>query len=335
MYKKIIDINTINYTDKKVLLVGAGWMAEQYCTALSAMGIRSVTVISRSEQSATRCCREFGYLPMHGGYLDCLPRLSSFDLVIVATPLHELLPAAMVALQCGNRNILIEKPASLYSDELTDWASKVDDNQVRIRVAFNRLSYPNLILLKELVEEEGGITSCRYTFTERIHTIDFSNNEADCYERWGISNSLHVISMAHALIGLPKELTGIHCGGLEWHPAGSRFVGSGVSCNNIPFSYHADWDSAGRWGIEVMTRKNAYRLIPLEELYVCLKGSFTWDKMSFNAAYPAVKQGVAEELALMLDENLFPPSSHPSGQKKTRSLSFSLCLSVALNHLSL
>jgi hypothetical protein len=28
----------------------------------------------------------------------------------------------------------------------------------------------------------------------------------DVYQRWGIANSLHVIAMAHTLIGMPKSM---------------------------------------------------------------------------------------------------------------------------------
>ena len=39
------------------------------------------------------------------------------------------------------------------------------------------------------------------------------------------------------------------------------------------FNYHADWKAPGRWGIEVLTKKNRYILQPLEELQVVELGS--------------------------------------------------------------
>jgi hypothetical protein len=53
-----------------------------------------------------------------------------------------------------------------------------------------------------------------------------------------------------------------------------------------------------------MTSKNAYSLIPLEELHVCPKGSLTWEKVDFEVAYSNVKHGVDEQLAIMLDASL-------------------------------
>ncbi len=303
-YNTLLSIKDIDFSGKKVLVIGAGWMAEQYCIALTHMGIKNVCVMSRSEKSARKCCANFDFQPRHGGYEKCLPGLGTFDLVIVATPVHELKPAALKAVECGNKNILVEKPASLYPNELFEWAKYSDDRNVRIRIAYNRLVYPNLWKLKELVQSEGGISSCRYTFTELVHTINFNNNQPDVYERWGISNSLHVISMAHYLIGLPEEIQTYQFGKLDWHPSGDRFVGAGVSQEDIPFSYHADWSSAGRWGVEIMTSQNAYRLIPLERLYRCKKGTFDWELVETTLAFPDVKQGIAEEVAIMVNSEL-------------------------------
>ena len=49
-----------------------------------------------------------------------------------------------------------------------------------------------------------------------------------------------------------------------------------------------------------MTKKNAYRLIPLEQLYRCKKGSFAWERMDITFPYIDDKQGIAEEIAIML-----------------------------------
>jgi len=308
-YQQLIRINELDLSSKKVVIVGAGWMADQYCQALKAMNIQAVTVISRKEQSAKACCEKYQYQPRHGGYRDALLKLAGADLIIIATPVHELKLAAEFAAGLGYKNILVEKPGTLYSETMMEWAQKADKQDARIRIAFNRHTYPSLWKLKELAEIDGGITSCHYTFTEWVHTINFQNNEQDVYQRWGIANSLHVIAMAHTLIGMPKEMTSYKNGGLSWHPTGEQFAGAGETDKGVLFSYHANWTSAGRWGIEIMTPKNAYRLIPLEKLFRCPKGSVNWEQLEINAAYPTVKEGIAEEVAIMLVpemENKYP-----------------------------
>jgi predicted dehydrogenase len=305
-YKRFIEqVKVKSFKQKKVAILGAGFMAKEYFKALSAFGIKDVLVVSRTERSAEEWKTNFGSECISGGFLgdNGLDR-ERYDLVIVATPVHVLKVAAEHAVKREQGNVLVEKPGSLYSSDLEEWARVLDRNEARVRIAFNRLTYPSFLQLKDIVEEEGGITSCRYMFTEWLHTINFKNNIEDVYRRWGIANSLHVISMAHALIGMPKTMTTYRSGKLDWHPVGERFSGSGVTDRDVLFSYHADWNSAGRWGVEIMTRKNAYRLIPLEKLFRCSKGSVNWEPVGFETAFPGIKEGVAEEVAVMLDAEL-------------------------------
>jgi predicted dehydrogenase len=300
-YDLITRIYEHDFTGKSILILGGGKMGKEFSKALLAMNIHNFTIITANGVTATECQSAFGCKIMNGGYKADVLKGDVYDLVIIATPVHELIPAVRHVISCGNTNILVEKPCSVYLSELRALASEVENRGAsRVRVGYNRRTYPNLWKLKELVKTDGGITSCRYTFTELLHTIIFNNNHPDAYERWGITNSLHVISTAHFLIGIPKKLSRHLMGGLSWHPSASRFVGAGITEKDILFSYHADWDSAGRWGIEIMTPKNAYRLVPLEKLFRCAKGSFDWELVETTSAFPNVKQGIAEEVAIML-----------------------------------
>lgn len=301
-YEILTNIEKLNFQKKSVLIIGAGWMSKQYAIALSEMKIKDVTIISRNKDKAMQLANEFDFYPIYGEPKNIFPNIPLKDLVIIATPINSLIPITKSAIENGQINILVEKPGSLYRDELLD-LNKISKNS-RIRIAYNRLTYPNFHKLKLLVSQEGGITSCNFNFTERTDSIDFKKEITEVYTRWGISNSLHIISMVLDLIGFPKEFLFYQSGKLDWHPTGSIFVGSGLTEKNIPFSYHADWGSSGRWGIEVMTRENAYRLVSLEELYVCHKNSFEWLKVPFDVSFPKVKHGVAEELAIMLEPNL-------------------------------
>jgi predicted dehydrogenase len=301
-YESLVGIGSMKFDDRTVLLIGAGWMARQYALALSQMNIKNVTILSRSQEGAARLSHEFGFKTLSSGYERHIPSITRKDLVIVATPIHLLLPAAIKALKNGQRNILVEKPGSLYYQELQSLVRNLRGQ--RVRVAYNRLLYPNMHRLKELLKKEGGATSCTFTFTEWVHTIDFKKERRDAYLRWGISNSLHVIAMAFEIIGMPRRIDARQYGTLRWHPSGSIFVGSGESEQGVPFSYHADWNSAGRWGIEVMTKENSYRLMPLEDLQVCKKGSVNWEKVPFDTAFDTLKNGVGEEVAVMLDRRL-------------------------------
>jgi len=278
-------------------------MARQYCIALSKMKIDDVTVLSKSMDRTINLCKEFGFKPIFGGFQKKLFNIQKMDLVIVAIPVNQTIPAARATLDYGQKNILIEKPGSLYPKKLLSLAKQIRGQ--RMRVAYNRLTYPNYYKLKDLIKKEGGISSCRFEITEIINKIPFPKKGfLDIHKRRGITATSHVISIVVDLIGIPKQINNFQQGKLNWHPSGSVFVGSGISKKGIPFSYHGDWNSGGRWGVEIMTKKNAYRMIPLEDLYVCSKGSFTWTKVPFKVSLPKVKLGVAEEIAVMLDRKL-------------------------------
>ena len=296
------NITKLNFEQKSVLIIGGGEMGKQYANALTKMNIKDVTVISKTQKDPTEFSNKFQYTMISEGFEKTLPKLKKMDLVIISTPTQLLVSATKFAIKCGQDNILIEKPGSLYHKELSSIISELKSQ--RIRIAYNRILYPSFHKLKSMIEIDGGITSCTFDFTEWVHRIPFGIYKEDEYQYWGIANSLHVISMAMELIGMPKDISTFQLGKLEWHKAGSAFVGSGITEKKIPFSYHADWGSGGRWGIEVTTKNNVYRLIPLEELYVCAKGKVNWEKVDFTVSYPEIKPGISEEIAIMLDYTL-------------------------------
>lgn len=301
-YNWLTNIPNQDLSDKSVILVGTGPMAREYAIALTNLKIKNVTVIAKNEHETTDFSNTFDFTVLHGGYQEHLSQLPPVDLVIAVTPIPQLLDATKLAIISGHKKILVEKPGSLYLDNMLLLSKQLTDQIIRI--GYNRLLYPSFHKLKLLAEQDGGVTSCTFSFTEWPHTINFEKYPSEVYTRWGISNSLHVITMAMELIGMPKELSHYHSGKLDWHPSGSIFVGSGVSEYDIPFSYHANWNSGGRWGIEIMTKNNVYRLMPLEGLSVCKKKNVTWEEIPLNPAFPEVKTGIAEEVAVMLNDEI-------------------------------
>ena len=316
----LANFENLNFSNKSSLIIGGGEISKHHILALKKLGVTDITVISDKGKNISIFCKREKIKLLTGGFERNLVNIEKKDLTIIAIPIPKILSATEIATEHDQINILIEKPGSLFSKEL-EHASK-SLSKFQIRVGFNRLVYPNFYKLKNLCEKEGGITSCRFTFTERLSKINFKKKLDDVYKRWGIGNSLHPISMAFELIGLPKKIYSQQYGNLEWHPTGSIFVGDGLSKRGIPFSYHADWGSGGRWGIEVNTSKNSYQLIPLEDLFVCKKDTGIWNQVKFKKSFPEIKQGIAEEIAIMLDDdkkyiNLLPSLKKTSEYLKT------------------
>ena len=297
--------------DKSVLVVGAGKMGNNFAECLAFLGIKDVTIIGLSQENVFRICKKFGHTPLYGGYEKHFPKIETKELVVICTPIMDLLSTAQMAIAFNQTNILIEKPGSINHQELSSFNEKLTNQNVRL--GYNRLQYPSLKKLHELIIEEDGVIFCHFSFSEMLDRINFSDNPSIVYNRWGICNSLHVISMAFNLIGLPKKMSTTRSGKLKWHESGSVFVGSGITEKNIPFSYNADWGKDGRWFIEISTKKRQYRLMPIEELYFKNSTSNQWGKVSIPTKFKNTKPGICEEILAMLNQCTDEPTTITQG----------------------
>mgnify|MGYP006411970731 FL=1 len=299
IYDWLSSVNLEIFKKKSILIIGSGFIAREYCKIFQYLKCQNVIILGNSEKSSKKLADEYKFKYIFGGFEKKLNQIEKKDLVIICTPIHLLLEATKLCLSSGQKNILIEKPGTLYPEELLKINKQITDQTVKI--GFNRILYPSQLYLKKLIENEE-ITSCHFRFTEWIDTINFEKYQKDAYSRWGISNSLHVIGMAFNLIENPKKISSYQQGGFDWHPSGSIFTGSGLSKKNIPFSYHADWESLGSWDIEIFTKGNSYRLKPLEELYVFDTSSKNWKKMETKTIFLNLKPGLGEQVIMMLSD---------------------------------
>lgn len=284
-----------------VTVIGCGAIGREFVRALKALGVDRLTVCSRSAGPLQALAREVAGLKTVAGGLDRLgPPADVDELAIVATPIAQLAPVAEGLARLGYRRLLVEKPVALETTVLERLAARLTANRVETICAYNRVAYPSFAEVRSRTAAEGGIRSCVYTFTELTTRILGRAVPVDVLARWGIANSLHVIGMAHGLIGLPERWSGVHAGGQQWHPTGDIFVGAGVSDRGIPFAYHADWGSSGRWSIEVHTEASSYRLCPLERVFRRTTPMGEWENLPLTIFAPDVKPGFAEEVAAML-----------------------------------
>jgi predicted dehydrogenase len=279
-------------------------MGKQYVKALRALGVQHIRVCSRSGGPLEELRSMTGVEAVAGGFerLECRPK--GDELGIIATPTLSLVAAAERLASLGFCRLLIEKPVSLWSREIEQLAGMLERKGVEAACAYNRVAYPSFHEVRARAMREGGITSCTYTFTEMIKSDWPDRFPAEELARWGIANSLHPISMAHGLIGYVATWSGHRSGALPWHPTGSVFVGSGISDLGIPFTYHADWGSTGRWSVEVHTRVASYRLCPLEKVFGKTSATGDWEEIPIVTLAPEVKVGFVEQVAAMLSETI-------------------------------
>ncbi len=67
---------------------------------------------------------------------------------------------------------------------------------------------------------------------------------------------------------------------------------------DIPFSFHSNWDSAGRWKIELYTCRRKIILCPLEELSIVMKNSINEEITKYDIG--SLKHGLNNMLTSFL-----------------------------------
>ena len=257
-----------------IWLIGAGNMAVQYAKVLNALN-REFLTIGRRENSATLFMKETGHFVETGGLKTWLEkRPEPPECAIVSVGVEALANISIQLMEWGVKKILLEKPGGLNRYEIFKIKKVAEINDADINIAYNRRFYASVFKAIELIEEDGGVLSIHFEFTELVQKITNMTKYPGIKENWFFGNSTHVVDLAFFLGGKPDTISVYHKGGLYWHPSASIFAGSGVTKTGALFSYSANWEAPGRWGIEVMTRSRRLILQPLEQLYVQDQGSF-------------------------------------------------------------
>jgi predicted dehydrogenase len=290
---------------ENILLIGTGPMAMDYVKVLNALS-KNFTVIGRGESSAKIFKEKTGIQAITGGIDAYLKRneINTSSYAIVATGTEALMPTLLKLKKAGLHKILIEKPAALSIDELLEQEEFLKDVGNSIFVAYNRRYYASVIEAKRLIEEDGGLQSMHFEFTEWAHKIEPLKKAEGVKENWFFANSTHVVDLAFYIAGVPMNWNCFSkSGDLTWHKK-TNFVGAGVTEKEVLFSYLSNWESAGRWAIELLTNKRRIYLKPIEGIDIQLKGTIALEKHSFDSQIDtAFKPGLYKQVESFLNDD--------------------------------
>ena len=251
-----------------IWLIGSGLMAKDYCRVLQSLKI-PFNVVGRGKNSATTFKQKTGKDVFIGGINKALNNFKTPPKnAIIAVSVDQLKDVAINLMTQGTKNILIEKPAGINLNQIEEINDCSKQYSAKVWVAYNRRFYSSTIKVRDIINEDGGAKSMQFDFTEWPHVISELSIPANVKSNWLLCNSSHVIDLAFHLCGIPKEWKYWYDGTLDWHPSSSRFCGAGVTDNKVLFSYTANWNSPGRWGLEITTVKRRLILRPLEKLFI-------------------------------------------------------------------
>lgn len=257
-----------------ILLIGTGPMAVDYAKVLKEISEEFI-VVGRGEKSANRFNEETGINPVTGGIDKYLEEneIPKGTKAIVAVGTEALMEVLLALKNNGVTDILIEKPAAISISELLANKSELEAVKDSVFVAYNRRFYASVMEAERLIKEDGGLQSMHFEFTEWAHKIEPLQKAEGVKENWFFANSTHVVDLAFYLAGEPTSWAAFSKEGeLSWHEK-TNFSGAGITNKGVVFSYISNWESAGRWGIELMTSKRRIYLKPMEGLSVQLKGT--------------------------------------------------------------
>lgn len=297
-----------------ILLIGTGPMAEAYTDVLKALAIE-FTVVGRDETSAAEFTAKTDIVAVPGGVENFLTdeNVRLFNHAIIATGPENLLSVMAFLLQKGISKVLVEKPAALSIEELLEARQKLNQWQDQVFVAYNRRFYGATELCKKMIQEDGGLETMQFEFTELVHLVERRPRTKEVLSNWYYANSTHVIDLAFHLAGKPVDWQSyVGEGTLSWHPK-TKYAGAGVTEKGVLFSYLSNWDSAGRWAIELMTSKHRIYLKPMEKVQVQKKGTFEIHEIDLGSDLDSrFKPGVYKQVEAFLyqPEKLYTLRSH-------------------------
>lgn len=256
--------------ESKLLLVGAGNMAIDYAHVLNHLE-QSFDTVCRTQKSANNFTEKTSKPCMIGG-LDGISEFSGYEMAIIATPVLSIFDCAKTLIENGVTYLLIEKPGGIDEAQIAELNQISSKHNSKVFIAYNRRFYQSVQEAKKIIQEDGGGHTAQFDFTEWSHVIQGIDMPNELKKNWFLANSTHVVDLAFYLIGKPTELSAYQSGNLSWHKP-SKFSGSGITDKNILFHYGANWESAGRWSLEITTAHRKLIFCPLEELKSQHKGT--------------------------------------------------------------
>ncbi|MDN3614822.1 Gfo/Idh/MocA family oxidoreductase [Vibrio gallaecicus] len=312
-----------------IWLVGAGLMSVDYAKVLDAQQC-DYLVIGRGQSSADEFTAKTGKEAIVGGltqYVASSPEIATH--AIVSVGVAQLFETTKQLIECGVKQVLVEKPGGTALSEIETLSNLAAEHDAHVHIAYNRRFFSSVLAAKKRIAEEGGVTSFNFELTEWAHVIEKIDKPEDVLSKWFLANSTHVADLAYYLGGRPSELVSFVEGRLNWHEAGSVFAGAGKSESGALFNYAANWESAGRWSVEMLTKENRYVFRPMEALQVQKRGTIpliaveiddSLDKEFKPGLFKQVEtflQGINAELCSLEEQlSLFSVYEKMAGYKK-------------------
>jgi predicted dehydrogenase len=285
-------------------IIGAGPMAIEYAKILKFMKV-NFKVVGRSQASCDKFKSEIGEDCIPGGFEKWFEQLTDLPArVVVAVSEENLGNVTAKLIEKGVPKILVEKPGAATYEELDRLVQLQEKSNSKVFVGYNRRFYSSVQEAKKLIQEDGGVQSFFFEFTEWGHVIRNKVCIPLVKEEWLWHNSTHVMDLAFYLGGFPDSISSFKSGSLDWHSRGAKYSGAGITKNSAVFSYMANWAAPGRWVVEILTNQRRFIFKPLEKLQIQKIGSVAVEELQINNEKDLnFKPGLYEQCRAFIENN--------------------------------
>ena len=174
-----------------------------------------------------------------------LLQLKEIDIVIIATPHHELAKILIEAYR-NKKHILVEKPAAKNLSEIKKIINKITSNKIKIRIGYNHRYHPSIIKAHKLIKS-GSIGTLMYLRARYGH-----GGRLGYEKEWRAKKSLsgggelvdqgsHLIDLSRMFLGEFNKVTGfINTYFWKMSVEDNAFLTLKTNDNKVAF-LHASW----------------------------------------------------------------------------------------------
>lgn len=255
-----------------VYIFGAGYMGKEYARILHSLE-KEFSIVGNSPKNVESLAGEYSVEGISGGYRQFLENKSFTGMkAINCLPVDALFESTLALIEAGFTSILLEKPGAMSVSELEQIKEAAKRAKSDVVIGYNRRFYQSTLALEKYLLNDP-LTAVNFEITEWSHALANDNSAPEIKRKWIYANTSHVIDLVLFELGSVRQLSTFSAGGIDWHPSGARFVGAGISNNDVLISYMGYWDGPGRWSIDFVTKTRRYIFRPMEQLQIQELGS--------------------------------------------------------------
>lgn len=237
-------------------LIGTGKILKKHLSIINSLNKFNVIAIhSRTHSKGIEFCKENNIpLEKYIKNMNIFLKMENIDAFFICVSV-ESIDKILNKIIKTHKPFFIEKPPIVNLNTYRTICNYIKKNKILNMVGLNRRHYSNLLKIKSLFDNSGGLQSIQIEGNERI----WQKKSITMFRKknWLILNSIHTLDLIFFFCGMLDKTFIVKT---------NKNVYSilGQSKSGINFSYTSNWNSPGGWSIKAQNNKYYVIIDPLE-----------------------------------------------------------------------